>query len=384
MAESPLKLRHKQMNFFKNIQYIAKILLLKFFILFLSLGIFFLLAEMTIRLIIPQKEVIGRVFEYTDKGLRCNRSNGIAKSHYFNRDVIYKFYEPHLRDTPLIEDSIKILTVGDSFVFGIFLNKEEVITSNLQKFADEEFGKNKFYFLNAGVGGWGCADYTAFLEDYIDRIKPHIVLIIMNNYDIDRTIGTRLFDFNSDRILQRRLSRDHFFYINKIMNLIPAYEWLIYNSHFVRLLRSAITNFLVTIPRKNTQSKRMVNNFYLKTDNHCDFYIEFNKALFIYLKDLCKRWNIDLYITTTGCISLEDTYNYNRCTKYFVNNIAKEFFQSIDIPFYDISQHILKVMKERKDYYFFPDGHPNPKGAELIAQNIWQYFLKQQLKEYLS
>jgi len=70
--------------------------------------------------------------------------------------------------------------LGDSFTFGWLLNKEDTAAYHLQRYADEEFGKEKFYFLNAGTGGWGTADYVAFVDDFIEEIKPDVVLVVLN------------------------------------------------------------------------------------------------------------------------------------------------------------------------------------------------------------
>jgi len=63
---------------------------------------------------------------------------------------------------------------------------------------------------------------------------------------------------------------------------------------------------------------------------------------------------------------------------------AQGFFKDIGVPFYDISPHVAKIKKETGNEYILSEGHPNDDGDRLIAENIWQYFLRQQLIDYLN
>jgi len=202
---------------------------------FASISISLLLGELLVRIVAPQN-LTGIFFEQTEKGLSVNKSKGSAMHQYGARVVRYHYYYPHLRDTPFKRDGIKILMLGDSFTFGWLLNKEDTVTYHLQRYADEEFGKEKFYFLNAGTGGWGTADYVAFVDDFIEEIKPDVVLVLLNTDDIGRSIKSKIFTIQEGGLgIERNVLKAN--PLKRMINAIPGYQWLIEHSHLVQLLR---------------------------------------------------------------------------------------------------------------------------------------------------
>ncbi|MCM8792164.1 MAG: hypothetical protein NC826_03335 [Candidatus Omnitrophica bacterium] len=372
---------------FRNI----KILVLRIGILSISLLFFFLSIEIILRLRYTNKDTfvpaVVNYYTYTNNGLRVNRSKGSVKGYWRGHAFTYNFFAPHLRDTSLTQQGIRILTVGDSFVFGALLNKDETLIYRLQEYADKEFGENKFCFLNAASCGWGVADYVAFVEDFVKDIKPKIILVIMNSFDIERAVTRDLFNFNPGFGLTRKNNKDILFFIKRFfIDLMPYYDYWLRNSFFLQLLRTKVSIFIQSKKENEAYRKRDIFKKTLpvslsdESRSFCDYDIVLTKELFIRLKKICVREGIDLYVTTTGYIFTE---KYNACTQVFITDIAGDFFRSMNVPFYDISPYN-KITEANKMYYrFLPEGHLNAKGAELMALDIWHYFLRKQLTDYL-
>jgi len=350
--------------------------------LLISLVISCLFGEFIIRMVYPQN-LTGQCFEYTDKGLLVNRQKGSSPLQYGKLVIRYNYYYPHLRDTPLKQGGIRVLTIGDSFTFGFMVDKSNQITYLLQQDTDKEFGKEKFYFLNAGTSGWGTADYTAYLEDFGEIIKPKIVLVILNTDDIGRSVKSKLFEFmpGSGMDLKRNILKVSYF--KRFVNSIPGYEWLLEHSHLVQLFKRSWQ--LAT--QKSTQKKSSAirefgpNSKELRVPS--EYSIKLGQALFIRLDKWCRDHGADLYITTTGWSNEEDVDSLIEPTSVFMK-AAPEFFRSINVPYYDIFSDIQKAKNGAGKRFVFPDGHPNEAGNRLISEEIWNNLLKDRLQAYLT
>ncbi len=67
-----------------------------------------LFCEITVRLFFPQ-ELQGSKYDITESGLQVNKREGSVNDQFGDRRVIYQYYEPHLRDTPLRPDANQVL-----------------------------------------------------------------------------------------------------------------------------------------------------------------------------------------------------------------------------------------------------------------------------------
>jgi len=360
-----------------------------------------LITECIFRLVSPQN-LTGSWFVSTDNGLLVNKSSGTSKHQLENRIVRYSFYEPNFRGTPIKEDGIKILVVGDSFTFGLLLEEEDTYVHHLQQFTDMEFGEGVFQYLNAAVGGWGTADYVAYIEDFRNIVKPDIILVFFNGMDINRSVNRGIYTLSDENklMLKRHILKPP--KLKYIINSIPCYQWLIENSHLAQFVKASIlTRQYNNKIRKQTVSKKKLakklsaqsnvsheksNDLAKQTasrkelaqkptsqsnishDNGSNLV----KALFKRLKIWCDTNHISLCVTTTGW------YNMSHA----LGNTS-EFFQSIDIPFHDIAPSVSgRIGDNRSEFIFQGDGHPNEKGSKLIADMSWKFFIKNQLHEY--
>ena len=215
-----------------------------------------LITECIFRLVSPQN-LTGSWFVSTDNGLLVNKSSGTSKHQLENRIVRYSFYEPNFRGTPIKEDGIKILVVGDSFTFGLLLEEEDTYVHHLQQFTDMEFGEGVFQYLNAAVGGWGTADYVAYIEDFRNIVKPDIILVFFNGMDINRSVNRGIYTLSDENklMLKRHILKPP--KLKYIINSIPCYQWLIENSHLAQFVKASIlTRQYNNKIRKQTVSKK--------------------------------------------------------------------------------------------------------------------------------
>jgi|APSaa5957512535_1039671.scaffolds.fasta_scaffold50871_1 hypothetical protein len=366
-----------------------------------SIIVTLLITECIFRLVSPQN-LTGSWFVSTDSGLLVNKSSGTAKHQHGDRIVRYSFYEPNFRGTPIKENGIKILVVGDSFTFGFLLEEEDTYVYHLQQYTDNEFGAGVFQYLNAAVGGWGTADYVAYVEDFGNIVKPDIILVFFNGMDINRSVNRGIYTLSDENKL---MLKRHILKLPKLkyfINSIPCYQWLIENSHLAQFAKTSIlTRQYNSKIRKQTVSKKKLaqqpssqsNASYEKDSDLVkqtvsrkqlaqmpssqlnvshDRDSDLVRALFKRMKIWCDTNHISLCITTTGW------YNMSHA----LGN-TNEFFKSIDLPFLDIAPSVYeKIGDNRSEFILHGDGHPNEKGSKLIADMSWKLFIKKQLLEY--
>ncbi|MCP4264434.1 MAG: SGNH/GDSL hydrolase family protein [Candidatus Brocadiaceae bacterium] len=354
-----------------------------------------LITELVFRLVLPQN-LVGSWYISTDNGLLVNKSSGTAKQQHGDRIVRYSFYEPNFRGTPIRDNGIKILVLGDSFTFGFLLEEEDTYVYHLQQYTDKNFGKGAFQYLNASVGGWGTADYVAYVEDFGNIVKPDIILVFINGADISRSVNSilreeNLYTLSDESKLMLNRHRVKSSKLKNIVNSIPCYQWFIENSHLVQFAR---VRMLTKQDKSNRKIRRKpeqkLSHFESKMSHNKDkkqlkqklstieSKVSLNKgsalgkALFKRLKTWCDNNHTSLYVTTTGYFNI----------KHLLGNTS-EFFQSIDVPFLDIRYAIYgKLKKDESGFIIRGDGHPNEKGSKLIADMSWKLFIKKQLHEY--
>ncbi len=350
-----------------------------------SVIISLLLGELLVRVVTPQN-LSGSWRVETEKGLLVNKSSGKARHQSGKRVVNYQFHHPHLRGTPVKERGLKILVVGDSYTFGWLVDKEDTYVQLLQKNADEEFGINRFQFLNAAAGGWGAADYVAYVEDFGDAVDPDIILVFLNRGDIIRSLQKNIYTVsdNASSALKRNHRKPSTW--KKVWNQIPGYQWLLEHSHLLQLVRRAILTARIGaggVRREHAPEQAAVMDpGPLAPDASGKRGIDLGTRLFSHLNKWCKDRSIPLLVTTTGWHNYEDAANSRDPMSAFMS-VADEVFEKEQIPFMDIFPHMSKELgKDREKYTIKEDGHPNEMGHRLIGNASWESFVKGRLSEY--
>jgi hypothetical protein len=146
-----------------------------------------LIAEISLRHFYPQVEDRERMFEYdSDLGWRFipDRRNCIIsagkKHHYIDVNP------SGFRDTalPLDQDVKKIMVLGDSFVSNVTVGAGQVFTEIMERRLPDTA------VLNLGVNGYGQVQEYLLLNQWIDRVRPDMVmLVIYIRNDFDDNLG---------------------------------------------------------------------------------------------------------------------------------------------------------------------------------------------------
>jgi hypothetical protein len=349
-------------------------------------GLALILGEVLIRLAAPQP-LNGFWTIDTPTGLRVNKSSGWSRHQFGRRVVRYHFFPPHLRDTPIKDGVIRVLTLGDSFTFGWLLNHEDTYVHHLQERADAEFGAGVFQFLNAGVGGWGTADYVAYVEEFGDLVRPDIVLVFMHTDDIGRSLRYGRYEFagpDTQELVRRPAANSG---LKHLAKRTPGCQFLLEHSHLAQFFRSSAAILHYRIVSRRTagaaQNKAMPASH---SDGPAELQasVLFGQALFLRLQSWCAARGATLYVTTTGRHDPAPPDLTPDPTRAFMAQ-AKEFFRSRQVPYCDISPAFFALPEgERLTHSIEKDGHPSKQGSKFIAEQVWLEFLRAQLTQYLQ
>ena len=343
--------------------YVKKILLTTVVII-----ITLIFSEILIRYYFPPV-IDGPMFATSKQGYTLNRDSGIVTYKKDNIKVDYSYYPQHLRDTPYHSKSTHILMLGDSFTFGWLLPWPNTYIYQLQKFTDNEFGINKYQYLNAATGGWGTADYLAYLEEYGAQLSPKFVIVFLNTDDIGRSMKSHLYQLKNSNSLQLR--KNLHTETNSYLHSFFPYQWLLRHSDLLKFIRERMVMMLHPA-KSNTAILPMSADMVFQDQDA----IRYGQALFLRINKWCKKNHAKLIVITTGFNAFYPT-NIHDPTRIFLLE-APSFFNEENIPYFDMGISY-KNRVNGSNFQIANDHHPNAYGAKVIAELSWPW-IKTQLQ----
>jgi lysophospholipase L1-like esterase len=264
--------------------------------------------------------------------------------------------------------------LGDSYTFGWLVEEQDTYVGLLQAYADREFGPGKVQFLNGGAGGWGAADYLAFVEEFGEEFSPRIILVFMNSGDIGRSIKGGLYTLKNMETLELESHSRSRSSTKRTLNALPFYQWLLEHCH---LLQFARTTYLITARGAATQKRDEEQEEIVAPGSEAvgaDAALSraLGRALFRRLGNWCRSHDAELLVTTPGFhFRLEG--RENEPTMVFLQTADSVFAQE-GIPYRDDTPEVFSGIKEKpEDFIIVGEGHPNERAHRLIAQHVWRW-----------
>ena len=350
-------------------------------LLFTSICVSLFLAELVVRFTMPQPLSGSWRVESSTGNYRLNKDSGASRHQFRDRVVTYQFGEHHLRTGPAGRPSApyEILALGDSFTFGWLLNWEDTFVARLQALADDSFGPDRIAFLNAAAGGWGTADYVAYYEDHGEELDPDLVLVFLNTDDIGRILRSGIYELSASSGRLERLPPAEPNRLKALANALPGYQYLLERSHLVQVVRLVAMDATRPVQQDGPwQTTAAPTPRSVATEAGAAASTELAKALFLHLSRLARARGDELVVLTTGWHRFGSAPP-NDPTAAFMST-AESFFAENGIPFFDISDAVHEASGgDVESVVIAHDGHPNARGARLIADAAWPV-----LSEYLD
>lgn len=345
--------------------------------LLFSLVAALLIGEVIVRLAAPQ-DLSGAWREHAPRGYLRNKSGGASRHQFGERVVHYRFNDHHMRGGPLGAGKVRVLALGDSFTFGWLLEEPDTYLAKLQQHADAAFGKGQFEFLNGAAGGWGTEEYTAFLEDEGESIKPDVVVVFLGIDDTQRAMNAPVYRLAESKSLTLEPTglKLHESPLKRLANSIPGYDFLLEHSHLMQLIRKATLRGqpgAFAAPQANTPSATPASLPVIAAD---DPGILKEGALFLRIADWCKQHHAPMLVVTNWPVDQRFTpipAELNQRNIAFRAQ-ADQFFREHGIAFFDAGPQLEAAIDDHLDRYrIHGDAHPTEAGAKLIADTIWPW-----------
>ena len=306
-------------------------------------------------------------------GLSLNRAGGEARHQLGDRVVRYRFNSLHQRGPEIPPGSETVLCLGDSFTFGWMLAEEHTFVARLNSLCSEQLPASRWYFANAGAGGWGLADYTAYLELFGPTIRPRKVVCFFNFDDLNRTLRSPLFVLKESKgvvIVQPNLQPARVPLMHRLKQIIPGYQFLLEHSHLLQAVRNRVVFGSVSTPSLSGADESVAESTRQAAQRReLDRGIALGEGLFGRLHAWCSAHQAELIVVTTGWnLDLART-----SVEWKFLDHAEPFFTGLGVPFFDIGKVLASQQIQLGKISIPGDGHPNEEGAKHIAIESWAF-----------
>jgi len=309
------------------------------------------------------------------------------------------------------KDKYRILCFGDSWTFGWGVDITDSWPKKLEKFLLSKGMKN-IEVINCGRGGQYTSTYKQFMEKAVPLLKPDLVLVGVLQYD-------DLAQIYEENYFPKQKSKKSFLY--SLAYVLPLYLNHSF-SNILGILGSKKREIIQIQSTWKASANKIIENFtHLQKINFSTleqslqkmfingelnpgligFYMNFPDRVAIFndknhpatqyasdkmnkdfheMKSICDRNNsklmfVNLPVSTfTGHKVFRTTIENSILVPYFENNNGiDEIYQSIaknnGLSYIELTKHF-KDLKDKSNYFFKYDGHPNEKGYEEIAKYI--------------
>lgn len=318
-----------------------------------------LMAEGAVRLLAPQT-LSGSWLMASGRGYRLNRRSTTA-THAIagRRPVHYHLNSEGFRGGELPARGKRILVLGDSFTFGWLLDEPDTYVARLAGKAATEWSAGQVSFINAAVGGWGTADYTAFVEDRGEQLHPDVVLVFMGPNDVARAWASPTWSRQPDGTIARRPPEPERLGIRRIASL-PGYSLLIEHSHAAQLVRQRIISSSMIDPNPTFDAGQL------------EAPLQLTETLFARLAEWCRSRGAVLLVTTSTLSEFTRDGEAQGPSTAFQQR-AETVFSKLGVPYLSIARARGAAATSTESLQIPGDGHPNERGAEIIADTVWPW-----------
>lgn len=249
-------------------------------------------------------------------------------------NVVYRINSQGFRDSSDFDlknyNANNIMLLGDSYLFGVYLNEEDTFSSQLKK----EFG-NKAEFFSLGIPGWGLDQMLLCYKKYNHLLNPKVVVLFYIDDDIVRVL-------ESYRIVER-IAKPSFEIINGNLSLRKKEE----------------KNILTTI----FENSFLLNKFYKRYMEYEA--VEISRKIFEELMELTKKNDQKLIVVRIPWIKF--VLEKVEMARFSMNDLFKEK----KTPYLEIYNYWSNLdTNEVKKYYIEDDGHLTKVGSKYVANLV--------------
>lgn len=287
---------------------------------------------------------------------------------------------------------LRVLTLGDSFAFGLGVDADKTFQRLLEKRLQERY-KRPIEVLNSGIPGYGTCQEEILLKELSPRLKPNLTILCfyMGN-DLYDNLYCMESGVMSERVIDGAFVSNKRYHVKsddlelkKIQN--PIQRFLIGSSYAYNYIDQKISGFQMQVglkPKTNTLFKS-IEKFHCKQDGEEQEKVyALTKELFAKMRDQCKEQGCVFAVALfpakaqitpelfdeqlRGFGVKEEDYSIDK-PNLRLRRIAEE----LGIPAADLYEPF--HLREKEPLYYVQDGHWTELGHRLAADNLYDFLV---------
>jgi hypothetical protein len=232
----------------------------------------------------------------------------------------------------------RVMVLGDSYAFGVYLNDQDTLSSLLQKKLGDQYE-----VYNFAIPGWGVDQMYLAYQQYVDKIDPDFVLIVYINDNFFRV-------FESFRALEG-LNKPSFTVVDGLLKSRDGdkpgiLEWV--------SQRSALANVFYKEYHKFHECMRIVD------------------AIFSNLSHEIRKRGQQLIVARYPYPG--EVWGRIRCDALDMDNFFRkkgiEYLDPCDVMQSAYKEMLIRGQADLANFYLADDGHPAREGNKFLASYI--------------
>jgi lysophospholipase L1-like esterase len=354
-----------------------KLLAQRLLLLFGALVAALIIAEVATRALFHAPRGTPYVAESPDT-IYLNKPNTSGRHHSpAEFDYAFQTNTDGLRLTPPSSpgaNSPSLLCIGDSFTFGIGAADAETWPSQLASALSRS--SHPAEVLNAGVMGWGLAEYWVWLQLHAPHYQPDVIIVGCHASDWQNAANGLVTLGPDHQLVRHQVVRQDVASLKSMTEWIPFYEPLMTHSALANVLKQAV----VRLTKKGSTGGALTPEVSAALlQSHVDTLAPLNKAILRGIQETAEQNGAKLvlaFIHSNEAVTPELTIQPDHERFHGLISI---WCQELNIPLIDttpvIESHLKMNSIHSSSLYFPNDGHLNPSGYQLVARTIADFLI---------
>ena len=320
-------------------------------------------AELVFRAFLPQPLITVAVQEW-DRRLGYKQSpgaRGCLRTPEFDCPV--RINSKGLRDREYdylkADDTLRILSLGDSFTFGYGVASDETFSKVLERLLNADGAQPwRWEVINAGVCGTGLAHQLAYYEDEGSRYDADIVLVCIcgaNEFSDNSMSG--LYTINGDTLVRHEARLTLPMKLRNAMMNLPGYRTLFARSHLITYIKRSVARYAYARGAGAEKDSTEVAAGRRRS-------LELAKKLLLDLDERCRTAGAKLVVTVVP--RPDDSDQPDRVAALI------RFIRQRGIAYIDLAPGFSREHLEGHVTHFPRDGHWSVAGHALAAQLLYE------------
>lgn len=340
-----------------------KKVLLNSLLLIITLLTLFILAEGVTRLIMPNMVKLRLMHKPDEKlGYRMvpnyemtHQTSDFTASVKINSEGLRDHEYPPEKDPKVF----RVLTLGDSFTFGVGVNLDESYPKVLEALLNRRpihGGVRKYEVINAGVEGYGTTQEYIYLGELLRRFSPELVIVGLHSNDV-----TDVMEGIPSATSKNKL-KNRFYFLSYLRGL----QLISYKAFGIGVNKRLFEIYRYPYSPKLERALQMTKDYLVNIRDHSKS--SGAKTLIVIIPSSIELDKSEWEKKGFGRLYTDDFFagNMGRFSETFT-----EFGRVSDIP----TLPLLPILRSSKvrPLYFAQDAHWTKEGHRLAAEAIYDY-----------